>query len=98
MGNFSMSLQLISQPFQLVLPALSGYGLHLLQRLTGHFVVRVEIKKLSLVMRFENRFHSVPFLLPTCCLTLAYDFVKNELEINSFADSASEGQTVVMVL
>lgn len=70
-----MSLQLISQPFQLVLAALSGYGHQLLQRLTGNFVVRVEIKKLSLVMRFENSFHSVPFLLPTCCLTLAYDYL-----------------------
>ena len=58
-----------------MLAALGGYERHLLQRVTGHFVVRVEIKKLSLVMPLENRFHSIPFLLPTCSLTLAYDYL-----------------------
>lgn len=69
MGNFCTSLQLISQPFQLVLAPLGGYEPHLLQRLTGHFVVTAEIKKtLSSMMHLENGFQLVTFLLPVCCL------------------------------
>lgn len=38
-------------------------------------MVRVEIKKLALVIHLENRFHLVPFVLPAYCLTLAYDYL-----------------------
>lgn len=42
---------------------------------TGHNVVRIEIKKLILVMHWEKRFHLVPFLLPFCCLPLPHDYL-----------------------
>lgn len=66
-----MSLQLIPQPFQSVLAPFSGHEPHLLQRLTGLFVVTGEITKpLSLMMHFENEFHLLlGYFSPACLLS-----------------------------